>query len=238
MSGWQREDRARVTVLRMDDARVNALTIEGLAELNLLLDQAEGSGAVVICGRADYFCAGFDLPTIRAGGEPRVELVRAGALTLARLCQYRRPVVAACTGHALAAGALLLLACDRRVGAAGEFRIGLNETAIGMGVPRFLVELARYRIPQPALEDVLWGEVHDPPSAIRAGYLDEVVEPEQTLTRAVAVANRLAQLPGDAVSWSKRELRTPVAEAIRSAIVADVELLRTLDRRAPRPPQD
>ena len=50
-----------------------------------------------------------------------------------RLNGHPQPVQIAATGHAPAAGALLAMTGDTRIAAAGADKIGLNETAIGMG---------------------------------------------------------------------------------------------------------
>jgi enoyl-CoA hydratase len=72
---------------------------------------------------------------------------RAGALTMHRLFMHPQPVVMVCTGHALAAGALILLTGDTRIGVRDDFKIGLNETAIGLALPTFALELAKACVP-------------------------------------------------------------------------------------------
>ena len=76
----------------------------------------------------------------------RTPLVTAGAELLLDIYTHPLPIVIGCTGHAMAAGALLLLAADTRIGAEGEFKIGLPEVAIHMTMPIFGLELARDRL--------------------------------------------------------------------------------------------
>ncbi len=52
-------------------------------------------------------------------------------------------MVAACTGHAVAAGALMVLACDLRIGVDGPVKIGLNEVAIALTLPPWALALDR-----------------------------------------------------------------------------------------------
>ncbi len=92
-----------------------------------------------------------------AGPESMRSLVAAGGRFVAKLLLEPLPVVAACTGHALAAGALVLLAADHRIGAAGDWKIGLNEVAIGMPLPVWAVELARYRMPPSEFDHIVLG---------------------------------------------------------------------------------
>lgn len=80
---------------------------------------------------------------MRAGGEDRNRLLQGGAELARRWLTFTSPVVLAVNGHALAMGGLLLLSADYRIGTAGEFKIGLNEVAIGLTMPRFGVEIAR-----------------------------------------------------------------------------------------------
>ena len=128
---------------------------------------------MVITGRQGKFSAGFDLATMTESTESMRELVTAGAQLLMRLYGFGLPTVAACNGHALAAGALVLLSCDRRIGAEGPAKIGLNEVAIGMALPIFAVELARDRLQPAQLTPALMAaRIYDPAGAVDAGYLD------------------------------------------------------------------
>lgn len=209
-----------VALVRMDDGKVNALSPELLAELDALLDRAEKeAGAVVLAGRPERFTAGFDLKVMRAGPDATRRLVRAGALLALRLAEFPRPVVAACTGHALAMGALLLCASDWRVGTEGSFQIGLNEVAIGMTLPLFGVELARQRLSRRHFtRAAALAEVYDPPGARDAGYLDRLVPPARTVDAALEDATRLAGLPAGAFQATKARLHPEALAALRESI--------------------
>jgi enoyl-CoA hydratase len=131
--------------------------------------------------------------------------------------------VAACTGHALAAGALLLLVADRRIGADGPFKIGLNEVAIGMGLPIFGVEFARYRMPPSAFDSALLGKVFAPADAVRAGYLDRTSA--NVVDDAMAEAQRLSALRTGAVNHTKQLARKAIADQIKQSLSADMASL-------------
>lgn len=232
---WSLETDDGIAVISQDDQRANAYSIEGLTRFNELLDDAETSaGAVVLEGRAGYFSGGFDLQTIKGGGERLDELLALGARTVARLLTYPRPVVAACTGHALAAGSLVLLASDVRVGAAGDFKLGLHEVVIGSPLPRFLVELARYRLTPAGIEGVLRGLTFDPDSARTHGYLDTVVPPEAVGEVARAEARHLMRLRRGVFAGAKTALRGDVAERMLSDLDADLRLLNPRHANADR----
>src|SRR5215469_14464323 len=131
-----------VATIAMDDGKVNCLSPRMLGGLNEALDRAESDRAtVLLTGREGRFSAGFDLPLLRAGGEPARLMVRAGFELALRVLSFPTPVVIGCTGHAVAMGAFLLLSADVRIGAAGPFRITANEVAIGLTMPRAAVVL-------------------------------------------------------------------------------------------------
>lgn len=213
-----------VAVIRLDDGKANAISHEVLDALHEALDRAERDArAVVIAGRDGRFSAGFHLPTMTAGTAEMRGLVSAGAELLIRVYLLPLPVVVACTGHALAAGALVLLVGDTRVGAGGEFKIGLNEVAIGMQLPIFGVELARDRLtPSQFTPATIQARIYDPPAAVVAGYLDVVVAPDEVLPTAVAEAARLAELRTGAYAETKARARTTTADFLLSTLADDM----------------
>jgi enoyl-CoA hydratase len=216
-----------VAVIRLDDGKANALDREVLAAIDdgIVRAREDGATAVLLVGRPGRFSAGFDLSVMTAGEEPMRGLVTAGAEMLMRLFTCPVPVVAACTGHALAAGALLLLAADVRIGAAGEFKIGLNEVAIGMGLPIFATELARYRLTPAGFNEALLGEVFGPEEAAVRGYLDRVVPADEVVDEASRTARRLAELRTGAVTHSKQLARGAIARTILDTLPADMASL-------------
>jgi enoyl-CoA hydratase len=138
-------------VVTMDDGKVNALSMAMFGEVNAALDRAGQAGAtVLLAGREGIFSAGFDLKVLRAGGPQASALVQAGFELSARLLAFPAPVVVACTGHAVAMGAFLLLSGDFRIGAAGPYRITANEVAIGLTMPRAAIEICRQRLAPPS----------------------------------------------------------------------------------------
>jgi enoyl-CoA hydratase len=218
-----------VAVLRFDDGKANAISPTSLAALNAGLDRAEKEAkSVVLAGRPGRFSAGFDLSVMRGGDAAAVgQMVRGGAELACRLYEFPRPVVIACTGHALAMGAVLLLSADSRIGTAGDFKIGLNEVAIGMTLPMFAIELANDRLSRRHLQRAVnLAELYGPDGAVDAGYLDRCVQPDQLIEAAVAEASALGELSGRAHHGTKRNLRGATLERIRA----------TLDDLAASPP--
>lgn len=208
------ERRDSVAVITLDDGKANAIGPETLSELAGALDRLDEdphTHALVLAGRPGRFSAGFDLKAMTTSPEAMRSLVKGGAELTARLLLEPRPVVAACTGHALAAGALLLLAADHRIGADGDWQIGLNEVAIGMAMPRWGVELARYRLRPSDLDwRLVLGQTATPREAVTAGFLDRVVPAEDVVEEALEAAAELARLRTGAVAGTKQRLREEV----------------------------
>ena len=211
-------------IVQMDDGKANALSepmIDALLEALVRADKE--ASAVVLAGRPERFCAGFDLKVMMSGPDAAKALLRRGADLLMKLYGFPLPLVAACTGHALAGGALVLLTADVRVGAAGAFRVGLNEVAIGLPVPVLAMELARDRLATSELgRATLQAQIYGPEDAVRAGYLDEVVSAEDVMTRAKAEAARLGALSRPAYAATKARLRGRTIAHVLSTLDEDM----------------
>jgi enoyl-CoA hydratase len=212
-----------IATITIDDGKVNALSLAVLAELDAALSRAERDDAVVIlAGRDGVFSAGFDLPVLRGGGPDALAMLRAGFELAARLLAFPRPVVIACTGHAVAMGVFLLLSGDYRVGITGPYKITANEVAIGLTMPRAAVEICRQRLtPAHFNRAVVLAETFTPADAVAAGFLDRTVEASSVHEVARVVAAQLATLDRSAHEATKRRARAQALTAIRSAIDAD-----------------
>jgi enoyl-CoA hydratase len=210
-----------VAVIRLDDGKANALPPEVLNALQGALDRAEEAGqAVLLIGRPGKFSAGFDLGVMRSGGpDVALEMVTAGAKLAIRIARFPAPVVVASTGHALAMGAVLLMAADTRIGAEGNFKIGFNEVAISMTTPRFLAEFARERLSKRYFtRAVVQAEIFGPQEALAAGFLDRLAPADQLFDTALAETTRLAALPRRAYAGTKELTRAAVLEHIETTL--------------------
>jgi enoyl-CoA hydratase len=213
-----------VAVLRLDDGKVNVVSHRVIELLHEGLDRAlEEASAVAIVGREGKLSAGFDLAEMTAGPDAARALVGSGARLMMRIYGHPQAVVAGVTGHALAGGALLCLSCDTRIGADGPAKIGLNETAIGMGLPAFAIELVQARLsPAHMTRSAVQAEIYDPAGAVEAGYLDRVVPAADCEREAIAEAARLGQLPVAAYRHTKRSLRQPLIDRVLEGLHADM----------------
>ena len=210
--------------ITLDDGKVNALSTALLRELGAALDAAERDGALVVLrGREGIFSAGFDLASFRRGAEAGVEMVRTGAQLVLRLLALPRPVLTVCTGHAYPMGAFLMLAADVRFGVAGAWRIGMNETAIGLTVPNFAVELARHRLTPPGFVRIQSAAMFGPEEALRLGYLDRLLDPDRLADAVREEASRLRALDGPSFAATKARINERALQAVRAGLAGDLE---------------
>ncbi len=218
------EHRERVARITLDDGKVNALSIAMLREIHSALDQAEADGAVVaLGGREGFLSAGFDLKVFRSEPERLGEMLRLGAELCERLLSFPTPVLVASSGHAIAAGSFLLLAADARIGVEGPFDIGLNEVRIGLTLPLFVIELARYRlVPAHFSQALVTARMYRPEEAVEPGFLDRAVAPGDFEEACEVAAADLASLNPEAHSATKLRVRGAALEALHAAIEAEL----------------
>jgi len=206
-----------VATLTMDDGKANALSLAMSTGLSRGLDRAEREArVVVITGRSGIFCGGFDLRVIRGDDEQaRVAMRDAGYALFRRLYLHPMPIVIACTGHAVAAGGIILLTADVRIGITGDFKIGLNEVGIGLPLPYIGLELARDRLTPTAMTAaMLESRLYDPAAACAAGYLDMAVAPADLGEAVRARAQSLQALDAAAFAETKRRLRQTTLDRV------------------------
>jgi enoyl-CoA hydratase len=221
------EQQDNIAIVTLDDEKANALSSALMDEAERALARAtREAAAVVLTGRAGRFSAGFDLREMMAGAEQARSLVARGVEFLMGLYGLPMPLVIACSGHAVAGGALVVLTGDVRLGAEGPFKIGLNEVRIGMPLPILAIELARDRLKSEHLtRATLHSELADPATALAWGFLDEVVAADALMSTALEHATRLAALPRDAYAKSKVALRERTIRYIRDTLAEDMRRL-------------
>lgn len=199
-----------VAVITLDDGKANACGFAMLEAISEALERARSDArAVALLGRPGVLSGGFDLKVIKGGDAAELRrLINLGVRTLMRIYGHPQPVVIAATGHAVALGAFMLLAGDHRIGTAGEFRIGLNETAIGLNLPLFGIELARARLsPHHLTQAAIMARLYAPHEAVEAGFLDEVLAPDAVRAAAIEKAQIWSALHADALAYNKAAFR-------------------------------
>jgi enoyl-CoA hydratase len=227
MSPVQSESVDGIRVLRIDNGKANAIAPEVSKTLLAELAKAEQDAtAVVILGRPGMFSGGFDLEVMAQGPVAAREMVKLGGHVINAVLEHPKPVVVGCAGHAIAMGTFLVMAGDLRIGARGPFKLGMNETAIGMTLPIYGIELPRLRMSKRHYDRaVVQSEIYDPAGAVDAGILDRVVEPADLEREVLAEARRLSALQQPAFRNNKRQAHSETIERIRSTLDANLEAL-------------
>lgn len=213
-----------VATIKLDDGKVNALSVEMQSAIGEAVDRAEVDGAaIVLTGRAGMFSAGFDLTTIRAGGPAVAEMVIGGFKLAQRILGYPRPVVVGCTGHAIAMGTFLMFAGDYRIGPeANSFRWTANEVAIGLTMPHAAIEMLRLRLTPGAFDKaVILSHQFGPGDVLSSGYFDELVPLDDVVETATSAARAALSLDARAHAASKLRARAPALVALADAIRED-----------------
>lgn len=213
-----------IALVRMDDGAKNVVSPAMIRDLNTALDQAQRSAAsvLVLTGREQVFCAGFDLQVLKRGKPVETLQMLVGGFRLAmRLLSFPKPVVIACNGHAVAMGAFLLLTGDYRFWAKGDYRIATNEVAIGLTVPRAGLEICRQRLAPAALtRATLLAEDWYGDAAVEAGFVDQRVEAEKLMETVMAYARGLT-LDAIAHAQTKERLHRKTLARLRWATRRD-----------------
>ena len=209
-----------IAVITLDDGKANAFSFDMMAALNDAMDKAEAEADVIIMtGRAGVMCAGFDLKVMQNAPDKVADMVRQGGEFLVRVFSTKKPMIIASPGHGIAAGGLLMLAADYRIGVDGDSRYGLNESAIGMVLPPFGYDLAVFKINNKYLDTCFVGaELIDPKTAIKAGFLDETVADGGLMERAMEKAKEMQKLHPKAYAGNKKLVRGALTEKMASEL--------------------
>ena len=207
------EERSGVTVLRLKHGKVNALDLDLLRAITAAMRDMDGNGAVVITGTGSAFSAGVDLQRIVDGGQSYVqEFLPALSAAFMAIFDHPGPVVAAVNGHAIAGGCVIAAACDVRVMSQGT--IGLAELSVGVPFPVSAIEILRYAIGPAVGRLVLTASLLDPSQAHSIGLVHDIEVPDTLLDSAAGRAQRMAQVPAEVFSFSKRQLQQPARDRI------------------------
>jgi enoyl-CoA hydratase len=205
---------------------MNVMSLAMLRALNAALDRAQADNTVVlISGRPEVFCAGFDLAVFKRDKAELVAMLTAGARLTERVLSFPSPVVIACGGHAIAMGVFLLLSADIRIGVAdAASKLCVNEVQIGMTLPRFAVEVVRQRLtPANFNRAAITAEPYNPQQGVEAGFLDYAVPAAELISTAQEKAAALGKLDRAAHTATKLRARDTTLQALRAAIAADIE---------------
>lgn len=212
-----------IATLTLNNGKVNAVSPDVITQFHACLDRAQTDQAIVIItGQPGILSGGYDLKVMQSGVQNAIDLVAAGSGLARRMLAHPFPIIVACSGHAVAKGAFILLSADYRIGVEGPFRIGLNEVQIGMTMHHVGIELARDRLRKSYFNrSVINAEMFDPHEAVQAGFLDAVVAPEELLSAANESAEQMKKINMTAHANTKLKVRKVFLETLDESIELD-----------------
>lgn len=224
------EQQGGVHVVRLARAPVNAVEGDLCLDLMEALDALEADPDVqgfILAGRPGVFSAGLDLRKLYPLDPDGMRAFwRIFHATFRRLWATPLVTVAAIEGHAPAGGCVLTLACDHRVMAQGDFRIGLNEVAVGIPVPRWLAEVAVSVMGRSHAERALSvGALAEPAEALRLGFVHEVLPPDAVMARCRQELALRLNAPDGARRGTKKALRASLLESMQAREPGDEDAL-------------
>ena len=186
--------RDSVALVTVDDGAQNTLTRQLVDALSAsLIEVQDQAKAIVVAGRPGYHSVGLDFEILRSRGGEASDLLHAGLELYLRALECPRPIVLACTGHSLGVAAASLLCYDVRIGAVGDFMIGMDWVSHGVPVPKLVIELARARLsPRHFVMACNASQLYSPAEAVEVGYLDSVTTGD-VVEQAYEVAADLAE---------------------------------------------
>jgi enoyl-CoA hydratase/carnithine racemase len=217
----ERFSHGSIVELRLARPPVNALDPVLCNDLRGALAETIAGGAqgIVLSGGPKVFSAGLDVPHLLSLGEDRAALFAAWSsfFDAARaLAESPVPVAAALAGHAPAGGCVLALCCDYRVMAEGPYRIGLNETQVGLVAPEGIQWLMRRVVGHQRAERLLvGGEMVDSARAHAIGLVDDLADIDDVVTRARRWVEGLVALPREPMLRTRAISRADVVAAMQ-----------------------
>ncbi|MGH7804899.1 MAG: enoyl-CoA hydratase/isomerase family protein [Candidatus Binatia bacterium] len=207
-----------ITLARPPVNAIDLSLVESLTEHLVEAEAATGCRALVLTGAGRAFSAGVDTLVVPAYDEALRERM---GLAINRMVHalygLAKPTVAAVNGHALGGGLVLALACDFRVGADGDYHLGLLEVTAGIPFPAVPMIVVKSELgPRVARRLALGGERISPKDPLASEILDMVIPAPRLLEAAVERAVALADLPGYAAV--KRQFKDQTLGEIGAAL--------------------
>ncbi len=209
----------RLATITLNRGKSNALNGELIAELDAMLKNIAADdhiGGVILTGNAPFFSAGLDLVELYNYTEEEAKSFWIQFLSFtANLVSFKKPLIAAISGHSPAGGCVMALACDYRIMAEGNYIIGLNEVPVGIIVPNSIFQLYAFWIGRAeASRSLLTGKLYNPEEALKVGLIDEIVKNESLLTAAERKIKKYMELESNTWSQSKLNIRQELIVAV------------------------
>lgn len=209
MKTFQTTIQGRLVIISLDRGRSNAINhqmVNELADCIKKLEDDDNVGGVILTGKEGFFSSGIDLVEAYDYNEQESREFWVDFLVLQNvLAAFRKPIVAAISGHSPAGGCILAICCDYRVMASGAFIIGLNEIPVGIIVPDTVFNLYSFWLGRrKAYQYLMEGKLLKVDEALEAGLIDEIAAPDGLMNAAVQKVTAYMKL--NPVTWSASKL--------------------------------
>ncbi|MGB4400045.1 MAG: enoyl-CoA hydratase/isomerase family protein [Daejeonella sp.] len=209
----------KVAVLQLDRGRSNAINAEMVSELSQMIQNIEKDdniAGVIITGKEGFFSAGLDLIELFNYGESEIRAFWIDFLNLVEIMAvFKKPMVAAISGHSPAGGCVLALCSDYRIMSEGKYIIGLNEVPVGIIVPQSIFHLYSFWLGNAkAYRYLLEGKLMNTGEALESGLVDDLVSPESILHAADRQIRKYIQMEPTTWQQSKVNLRAELLSKI------------------------
>jgi 3,2-trans-enoyl-CoA isomerase len=198
-----------VAIIALDRGRSNPVNHQLIKELTACITDLEGDdtiGGVILTGKEGFFSSGIDLIEAYDYDEEQIRAFWVDFLAMQNtLTGFKKPMVAAISGHSPAGGCIMAICCDYRVMAEGKFIIGLNEVPVGIIVPASVFNLYAFWLGQrKAYQYLMEGKLLNVSEALEAGLIDEVCPAESIINNAEKKIRAYMQM--NRVTWSESKL--------------------------------
>jgi 3,2-trans-enoyl-CoA isomerase len=226
MKTLQIDIKDKLAVITLDRGRANPVNLEMLTELISAVKDIEANnevGGMIITGKEGFFSAGIDLIEVYGYDEQQSKDFWTNFLQMqATLVAFKKPYVAAITGHSPAGGCIIAMGADYRIMADGPFIIGLNEIPVGIIVPDSVFQLYSFWIgKRKAYQYLLEGKLLNVNEAHADGLIDVVADASEVLTLAEQKVRGYMKL--NATTWSQSKLN--LRKELLSHVQADSSAL-------------
>lgn len=220
----------RIATITMHRGRSNALNREMVTELDDMfknISADDNIGAVILTGNAPFFSAGLDLIELYNYNEEESRSFWTLFLKFSgNMVAFKKPIIAAISGHSPAGGCVMALACDARIMAEGQFVIGLNEVPVGIIVPNSIFQLFSFWVgKREASRSLLTGKLYTPEEALKVGLVDELVKYDSLLITAQRKLKKILEFDSNTWQQSKLNIRKDLIEAVNSDPTEDLDKL-------------
>ncbi len=220
----------QLATITLNRGRSNPINLEMLSELISTVKEIESDdaiGGMIITGKEGFFSAGIDLMEVYNYNEQQSKDFWNNFLLMqSTLTSFKKPFLAAISGHSPAGGCIISICADYRVMANGNYRIGLNEIPVGIILPESVFHLYAFWLgKRKAYQYLLEGKLLKTEEALHDGLIDETCDPADLM--AIAQQKIRFYMKMNPITWqqSKQNLRK---ELIRQMQADNTETLNKM----------